>query len=71
MTDGEEIDEHEMLRRAMVNTMRLFSAEQFGSDKELFRQTVMQTLEVVRERTPARQQKQRGTTLKYTNTTET
>ena len=45
-----ELSERELLRRAMVNTMRLFSAEQLGSDANLFRETVMQTLEIVRQR---------------------
>lgn len=44
------LSERELLRRAMVNTMRLFSAEQLGSDASLFRETVMQTLDIVRRR---------------------
>jgi len=50
MSQQENLDERELLRRAMVNTMRLFSADQLGSDAELFRSTVMQTLAIVRQR---------------------
>ena len=43
-----KLDEVEIVRRAMVNTMRLFDANEFKSDPELFKQTVLETLEIVR-----------------------
>ena len=43
-----KLDEVEIVRRAMVNTMRLFDANEFKSDPDLFKQTVLETLEIVR-----------------------
>ena len=46
---GHALNEATVIRRAMINTMRLFHADDLGRDPELFKQTVLDTLDLVRE----------------------